>query len=278
MRKVLIGGAAVLMLAGTVCLSFPLVKEYVRSEDNKKRIKEFQPSTVTKEEDPLYQAYVAYNEKIRAEGQSQLSDAWTFEQKEMSEVIPDDELAGYITIDAMDVSLPLYIGADEENLMKGAAVLANTSMPIGGESTNCVIAGHRGGYNGQAVFRDIEVLQKGDVVTVTNAWEILEYEVVKSIVIMPDDIDAIRIMPGKDMLTLVTCHPYGDNTQRYVVYCTRRGSDTVTMPDEIEEGIPYTTSVKEITLEQSLFKIGTCAAGIVFVLLIVVLVRSRQIK
>lgn len=276
MRKVLIGLAALCMLAGSVCLSFPLVKDYVRSEENKKKIKEFQPSTATtKEEDPVYQAFTAYNEKILSEGQSQLSDAWSFEQEDMNEVIPENEMAGYITIDAMGVSLPLYIGADEENLMKGAAVLANTSMPIGGESTNCVIAGHRGGYNGQAVFRDIEVLQAGDVVTVTNAWETLEYEVVKSIVIMPDDIEAIKIMPGKDMLTLMTCHPYGDNTQRYVVYCTRRGSDTETITNEIEDGIPYTTSGSEIALERNLFRIGTGAAVVVFVILAAILIRKK---
>ena len=130
------------------------------------------------------------------------------------------------------------------------------------------------GYNGQAVFRDIEVLKPGDIVSLTNSWETLEYEVIKSIVIMPDDIDAIKIIPGEDMLTLVTCHPYGDNTQRYVVYCARRGSDAKERID-IEDGIPFVSSIEEIELERNLFKMGICAAGIVSVLLIVVLVRRK---
>ena len=274
MRKVLIAIAALFILAGTICLSFPFVKECVKSAENKKKIKEFHNSEEPKEEDPLYQSFAAYNARILSEGQSGLSDAWSFEQEQIKNVLPENDMAGYITIEAMDISLPLYIGADEDNLMNGAAVLANTSMPIGGESTNCVIAGHRGGYNGQAVFRDIEVLSPGDIVSLTNSWETLEYEVIKSIVIMSDDIDAIKIIPGEDMLTLVTCHPYGDNTQRYVVYCARSGSEAEERI-EIKDGIPFSSSIREIELERNLFRIGICAAGIVFVLLIVGLVRRK---
>lgn len=164
----------------------------------------------------------AYNERIFREGQTGMTDAWSdvdtsfdFEGTGLA-----DEMAGYITIPAMDVELPLYIGAGAEHLEKGAAVLAQTSMPIGGENTNCVIAAHRG-YGGKAMFREIERLVPGDRVEITNLWETLSYEVVKCIVIYPDDTDAVKIIPGEDMVTLVTCHPYTENYQRYVVYCVR---------------------------------------------------------
>ena len=82
--------------------------------------------------------------------------------------LPDD-MIGYITIDAMDEEMPLYIGANKENMSKGAVVMGQTSMPVGGENTNCVIAAHRG-YRGIPMFQYIEVLQPGDKVEITNLW------------------------------------------------------------------------------------------------------------
>ena len=273
-RKILVILIFLIYAVGVGFVLYPQVADVVVKQKQSKAVKSFEHKETR---DSVYEEMVSYNQSLIQNGQAGLSDAWI--DTEMSLFLKtsgyEEGMVGVLNIDAMDVSLPLYIGADEENLMKGAAVLANTSMPIGGVSTNCVIAGHRGGYNGQAVFRDIEVLQTGDVVTVTNAWETLEYEVVKSIVIMPDDIEAIKIMPGKDMLTLVTCHPYGDNTQRYVVYCTRRGSDTETITNEIEDGIPYTTSGSEIALERNLFRIGTGTAVVVFVILAAILIRKK---
>ncbi len=273
-RKILVILIFLIYAVGVGFVLYPQVADVVVKQKQSKAVESFAHKETR---DSVYEEMVSYNQSLIQNGQAGLSDAWI--DTEMSSFLEtsgyEEGMVGVLNIDAMGVSLPLYIGADEENLMKGAAVLANTSMPIGGESTNCVIAGHRGGYNGQAVFRDIEVLQTGDVVTVTNAWETLEYEVVKSIVIMPDDIEAIKIMPGKDMLTLVTCHPYGDNTQRYVVYCTRRGGDTETITNEIEDGIPYTTSGSEIALERNLFRIGTGAAVVVFVILAAILIRKK---
>lgn len=273
-RKILVILIFLIYAVGVGFVLYPQVADVVVKQKQSKAVESFEHKETR---DSVYEEMVSYNQSLIQNGQAGLSDAWI--DTEMSLFLKtsgyEEGMVGVLNIDVMDVSLPLYIGADEENLMKGAAVLANTSMPIGGESTNCVIAGHRGGYNGQAVFRDIEVLQTGDVVTVTNAWETLEYEVVKSIVIMPDDIEAIKIMPGKDMLTLVTCHPYGDNTQRYVVYCTRRGSDTETITNEIEDGIPYTASSGDIELERNLFRIGTGAAVVVFVILAAILIRKK---
>lgn len=121
----------------------------------------------------------------------------------------------------MKVTLPLYIGASELNMSLGAAVLSETSMPIGGENTNCVISGHRG-YSGAPYFRDIENLKIGSKVYITNPWDTLMYKVVKIDVINPDDVSSILIQEGKDMITLLTCHPYMSHGKyRYVVYCER---------------------------------------------------------
>lgn len=129
-------------------------------------------------------------------------------------------MAGSVEIPRMGVELPLYLGANEENMRLGAAHLSQTSLPIGGENTNCVIAAHRG-YAMAAMFRDIEAMQEGDEVIVTNLWETLTYQVVETKVILPSDTEEVLIREGRDLVTLITCHPYGHNYQRYVVYCER---------------------------------------------------------
>ena len=113
-----------------------------------------------------------------------------------------------------------------DNLSKGAAVLSETSMPIGGTDTNCVIAGHRG-WKGSAYFQRIENLKEGSEVYITNPWETMIYKVVSTKVVNPDDSDAILLQPGKDMVTLISCHPYvlGGGKYRYVVYCERAGTE-----------------------------------------------------
>lgn len=103
----------------------------------------------------------------------------------------------------------------------GAAILSQTSIPIGGANTNAVIAGHRG-YRGASYFRYITELEIGDQVIITNLWESLSYEVVEKKIIQPYEVEEILIQPGEDMITLLTCHPYASGgKQRYVIYCAR---------------------------------------------------------
>lgn len=147
-----------------------------------------------------------------------------------------DDPVGYVEIPAMDVTLPLYLGASRAHMNHGGAVLGQTSMPIGGISTNCVIAAHRG-WSGKAMFRDVELLQEGDLVYLTNLWETLTYQVTGISIIWPDEVEAVAIQPGQDMVTLLTCHPYLVGTHRYLVYCQRVEDEvpiqptTTTTPD-----------------------------------------------
>lgn len=171
----------------------------------------------------LYQAMTLYNEQIYQDKQADLTDAWSYEQSpvELAELWEPDTAIGCISIPSMEVELPLYLGTSTSHLALGAAVMTETSMPIGGENTNCVIAAHRG-YKGAAFFREIERIQVGDTVYVTNPWETLVYQVSAIEVTYPSDLDSILIQEGRDMLTLVTCHPYrSQGKYRYVVYCDR---------------------------------------------------------
>ena len=89
-------------------------------------------------------------------------------------------------------------------------------MPLGGASTNTVIAAHRG-YYGAEMLRNVQQIQLGDKITLTTPWDTLVYRVCELKIIQPDDINAVLIQPGRDLLTLTTCHPYTQNTQRYLV-------------------------------------------------------------
>lgn len=171
----------------------------------------------------LWEAMQNYNQKIYEEKQSGFSDSSAYQKPSfrLADYGLEDETFGVISIPKLDLEMPLYLGASKENMAEGAAVLSQTSIPIGGENTNAVIAGHRG-WGGAAYFRYVPDLTVGDQVIIQNLWETLTYKVVGTKIIEPHEFEEILIRPGKDMVTLLTCHPYASGgKQRYLVYCER---------------------------------------------------------
>ena len=171
----------------------------------------------------LLSAMQAYNERIYAEGQSGLVDAWAYTEPsfDLTEYGIENDVIGVLTIQSINLEMPIYLGATYDHMARGAAHLSQTSLPIGGENTNCVIAGHRG-WQGAPFFLYLDRISIGDDVTITNLWETLTYKVCEIRVIEPNDIDAVLIQPERDMLTLITCHPYASGGRyRLVVYCER---------------------------------------------------------
>ena len=178
----------------------------------------------TKEElGELFNKMQAYNESIFNEGQQKLLDPFSYELPsfDLLELGFKDNIIGYLTIPKMEIEVPIYLGATQENMKKGAVHLSQTSIPIGGNNTNSVIAAHRG-MKSHPMFRDIENLSIGDEVKITNMWDELIYKVVETKVINPDEVSEVLIQEGRDLITLITCHPYTKNYQRYVVYCERQ--------------------------------------------------------
>ena len=164
-----------------------------------------------------------YNQTISQEGQTGLSDPSAYEEASfrLANYGLDSEVFGVLSIPRLELNMPIYLGATKQNMANGAAVMGQTSLPIGGSNTNCVLAGHRG-WNGAAYFLYINQLEPGDIVTVTNLWETLTYQVVDTQIISPNDVDAIHIQPGRELLTLLTCHPPASGgKQRYLVFCER---------------------------------------------------------
>ena len=165
----------------------------------------------------------AYNEAIFREGQENLFNQSAYEAPSflLSDYSLESEVFGVISIPKLELEMPLFLGASKTNMAKGAAVMGQTSLPIGGSNTNCVIAGHRG-WNGAAYFLYLNQLEKGDTVTITNLWETLTYVVMETRIINPNEVDAIRIQQNREMLTLLTCHPPASGgKQRMLIFCER---------------------------------------------------------
>lgn len=221
-----------LLTAGLAISLYPGICQYLYRRqaaqtirDYEERIKAYSSSAAKSADaqwDWLYQLIVQYNEELYRDGQARLTDAFSYQQVDFSLVQFgfDEELFGYISIPKMDIELPIYLGANRENMMNGAAHLTQTSLPVGGVNTNSVLAAHRG-MSTAAMFRDIEELTVGDEIYITNFRETLAYRVAATAIIDPADIEMILIQEGQDRVTLITCHPYRHNYQRYIVRCER---------------------------------------------------------
>lgn len=171
----------------------------------------------------LLNAMQSYNQQIWEEKQAGLCDPWSYEQPSftLGDYGLEDEVFGVITIPRLQLEMPIYLGATYKHMADGAAHLSQTSLPIGGENSNCVIAGHRG-WGGASYFRYITELEAGDEVIITNLWGELRYTVVETKIIDPNDVEEILIQQDRELLTLLTCHPYASGGKyRYVVYCER---------------------------------------------------------
>ncbi len=125
-------------------------------------------------------------------------------------------IMGYIRIPAIDVALPIYHGVENSTLEQGVGHLPGSSLPIGGEGTHAILAAHSG-LASQKMFTDLEQLKQGDTFYISVLDETLAYEVEQSIVVEPDDASTLEVIPGSDLVTLITCTPYGVNTHRLLV-------------------------------------------------------------
>ena len=225
MHKTSLVLAALLAVAGICVMLWPVFTGNRLQSSAATAVQEF----LADRDDPeqqypeLLAALQEYNCRLYTEKQCNLTDLEACETPaaDLTAYGVEDEIIGVLEIPAMELTMPVYLGASDAHLAAGAAVLGNTSAPIGGDDTNCVIAGHRG-WKGADYFRHIDRLAVGDEVRITNLWETLIYAVTDIEIIQPHEIEKIKILQDRDLLTLVTCHPYASGgRQRYVVCCER---------------------------------------------------------
>ena len=208
-----------ILLAGLSLLLYPSVSNYWNSLHQTRAIATYAEQVANLDNDTYDQLW----EDARAYNQSLLSRSNAYllsdEQKAEYERLLDVSglgVMGYIEIPSIDVSLPIYHGTEESVLQIAVGHLEWTSLPVGGESSHCVLSGHRG-LPSAKLFTDLDKLQEGDRFMLRVLDEVLTYEVDQILIVEPRETAALHIVEGEDYCTLVTCTPYGVNTHRLLV-------------------------------------------------------------
>ncbi len=181
---------------------------------------------------------------------------------------------GYVEIPVIGVYLPIYHGIDDEVLKTAVGHMPKTSLPIGGTSSHCVLAGHTGLPTAK-LFTDLDQMKKGDAFYIHVLDKVLKYEVDQIKVVLPEEAQDIEITKGKDYVTLLTCTPYGINSHRLLVRGERAEYDISKMSasawpivNPSEEKIPFRTLVW--------YGAAIVLGVVVFVILIILLFPNMQ--
>ena len=208
-----------IFLVGLSLVLYPTVADYWNSLHQSRAIATYAEEVAhidTEKYTAVWQDAVAYNQSLRARDNIfLLSDQQKAVYDELLN-IGGNGVMGYIEIPAIGVSLPVYHGTDEAVLQIAIGHLEWTSLPVGGESSHCVVSGHRG-LPSARLFTDLDQLKAGDTFIFRILDETLTYEVDQIKIVLPHETDELLIQDGKDLCTLVTCTPYGVNSHRMLV-------------------------------------------------------------
>jgi sortase A len=230
-RRVLLGFAFVLILLGIIVIAYPLALQQVTTTQQASEVHSFTTAAerlkTSVQNEQLSRAR-HYNEKLARTPQSigEVSDPFSGDATgdfsgsddrdyESQLTKPQGGMAS-VVIPKISVNLQIFHGSSMEVLGKGAGHLHGTSLPIGGKSTHAVITAHRGMYN-KAMFTRLDELSVGDPFYIEVMGKTLGYRVVSITVVTPDDMSGLRIEKNRDLVTLLTCTPYGINDHRLLV-------------------------------------------------------------
>ena len=218
MKKIKLIFSLILIFSGIALASYPVISNMLAQKNASLAIMEYNAQVETIQEEKLDAAKEAirqYNEQL---GKAVLTGEENDSKAAAGrvELIDAGEILGYLTIPVIDLNLPVYYGTSASVLEKGVGYMEETSFPLGGESTHCVLTGHRGLPSAE-LFTHMDKVGKGDQFYIHILDEILAYEVDQIKVVEPELTDDLEIIPGKDYTTLVTCTPYSINTHRLLV-------------------------------------------------------------
>lgn len=215
-----------LLAAGLSLLLYPSVSDYWNSLHASRAVTGYAQDVQSLTDDAydaMLQAARDYNQSLAVRETSYfLSERQQAEYDSLLDV-GGTGIMGYIEIPAINVSLPIYHGTDDNVLQIAAGHISWTSLPVGGESSHCVLSGHRG-LPSAKLFTNLDQLVEGDTFTIRVLDEVLTYEVDQILIVEPEDVSALEIIPGRDLCTLVTCTPYGSTPTG--CSCAARASKT----------------------------------------------------
>ena len=208
-----------ILIAGVCLLLYPSVSDYWNSFHQTRAIATYAEEVAGLDEDryeAVWQAAKEYNAALlQRENHFILTDGQKADYEQQLDV-SGVGVMGYVEIPSIKCSLPIYHGTDEAVLQIAVGHLEWSSLPTGGESTHCVLSGHRG-LPSARLFTDLDKLETGDVFMLRVLDEVLTYEVDQILIVEPQETQALQIVEGEDYCTLVTCTPYGVNTHRLLV-------------------------------------------------------------
>ncbi len=257
-----------LFLIGFGIMLYPVLSNALSQISYNETISSYEQS-VSDENSSLYQSMIQeavhYNEKLTT---SSIVDVFSDPEITNSEEYMDilnlnrDGVMGYISIPKIDIKIPIYHGTSSEVLSKGVGHLEGSSFPVGGESTHAILSAHRG-LPSARLFTDLDQLEVGDKFYIYILDQVYTYQVDQVLVIEPSETEALQIQDGKDLVTLVTCTPYGVNTHRLLV----RGERV----EELAEQVIESESNRDLTINDYVLYIGLFGA-IVLVLVTIIIV------
>lgn len=260
-----------LLLAGVSLLLYPSLSDYWNSMHQTRAIASYAETVSqldTAQYDEMWKAAQDYNRSL---AQRETAFALTDEQKAAYESLLDVSglgVMGYIEIPGIDCSLPIYHGTEESVLQVAVGHLEWSSLPVGGEGTHCVLSGHRG-LPSAKLFTNLDKLAVGDTFLLRVLDEVLTYEVDQILIVEPEQVDALGIVPGEDYCTLVTCTPYGINTHRLLV----RGHRVENTPEAARMHV-----TADATQFDPLLVAPVLAIPVLLLLLMILLVPKRRRK
>ena len=203
---------------GLSVMLYPTVSDYVNQRHQSRALASYD-ETVNEMSDADYTAYFeaadAYNQRLAATPNSFFTPEQVSGYDETLDV-SGTGIMGYITIPRIGVELPVYHGTSDGVLQVAAGHLEGSSLPVGGAGTHAVISAHRG-LPSAKLFTNLDQLEVGDTFTITVLDRELTYEVDKISIVLPTEVDELKVVDGKDYVTLMTCTPYGINTHRLLV-------------------------------------------------------------
>ena len=266
-RRLPLVGIFLLLVIGISFFLYPVVGEWYASYTAETIIREYDETIQRVGNDALNQLRsdaVQYNEALAKEDMKALSVVNYEDQLAVSDAI------GYIEIPKIGVHVPIFHGLSERTLKRGIGHMEGSSLPVGGESTHSVLAGHTG-LPGSKLFTDLDVLEYGDFFYVHVLDEVLKYKVDQIRVVLPREVDEISIVDGKDYVTLVTCTPYGINDHRLLVRGVRIIDQTET-PENVPVWPSMHNTIVKVPARTVLWYAAIAVIAFVILMIIAILV------
>ena len=255
-----------MLFVGVCGLLYPSVSQYWNSKTQTRAVENYQEILNSlKQED--YEVFFQEADRYNVELSELKNPLLNYRQLDgYNEIlnINGNGIMGYVSIPKLGVEIPIYHGISAEVLNVACGHLEGTSLPVGGENTHCVLSAHRGLPHAK-LFTDLDKLEVGDTFTLTVLNRTLTYQVDQIKVVLPDEIDDVQLVAGKDLCTLLTCTPYGINSHRLLVRGTR-----------IENAAPVLYVTSNAYRIDSLVATPVVTAPILLILLIVLMVKYRD--